>query len=93
MAVIQLRIDEATKKEAMKIYEDLGLDLSTAIRIFLSRSIQAKGFPFEMGQSNYMDIWEDMSKKAKEAGLSDLSLDEINNLIKKTRDERNKKED
>ena len=39
-SLIQLRIDDKLKTEATDIFEKLGLDLSTAIRIFLTRSVQ-----------------------------------------------------
>ena len=38
-SLIQLRIDDKLKTEATDIFEKLGLDLSTAIRIFLTRSV------------------------------------------------------
>ena len=46
--LLQLRIDEKLKQEATEIYSQLGLDLPTAIRIFLTRSVQMKGIPFSM---------------------------------------------
>ena len=48
MATIQLRVDDQVKKEATEIFEELGLDLSTAIRMFLKRSIAVGGVPFGM---------------------------------------------
>ena len=41
-----IKIDEETKKEAQKLFKDLGLSLSTAINIFLKQSIREKGIPF-----------------------------------------------
>lgn len=46
--LIQVRVEENLKREASKIYEELGLDLSTAIRLFLKRSITENGIPFSM---------------------------------------------
>lgn len=34
MGMIQLRVDDDLKQQATKVFEELGLDLSTAIRIF-----------------------------------------------------------
>ena len=34
--LVQIRVDEKLKDDAAAVYEDLGLDLSTAVRIFLS---------------------------------------------------------
>ncbi len=46
--LVQIRIDENLKKSAVKIFDQLGLDLPTAFRIFLKRSVEEGGIPFEM---------------------------------------------
>lgn len=46
--LIQLRVDEKMKKDATEVFDKLGLDLSSAIRIFLARAIQEEGIPFSM---------------------------------------------
>ncbi len=48
MSYIQIRIDEELKEEAVKLFNDLGLDLSTAIRLFLKKSIDDKKIPFKL---------------------------------------------
>ena len=42
MSYIQIRIDDELKEEAVKLFNELGLDLSTAIRLFLKQSIDDK---------------------------------------------------
>ncbi len=42
-SLVQVRVDEQLKEEVTNIYEELGMDLSTAIRIFLKRSVQEQG--------------------------------------------------
>lgn len=46
MATIQTRIDEKTKKKAQKILAKLGLDLSSAIKMYLVQIIAHQGIPF-----------------------------------------------
>ena len=41
-----IKIDEETKREAQKLFKDLGLSLSTAINIFLKQAVREKGIPF-----------------------------------------------
>ena len=41
-----IKIDEETKKEAQKLFKDLGLSLSTVINIFLKQAIREKGITF-----------------------------------------------
>jgi len=51
---IQVRTDQATKKTAQLILEKLGLDLSTAINIYLVQIIEKQGIPFEVVTENGM---------------------------------------
>ena len=37
--LVQIRVDEKLKDDAAAVYENLGLDLSTAVRIFLSAAL------------------------------------------------------
>jgi len=48
MSFIQIRVDEKIKKEATTIFNKLGLDMSTAIKIYLVKVINGKGIPFEI---------------------------------------------
>ena len=46
--VLQVRMDEDLKNEASDLFEKLGLDIPTAIRIFFKRAVTVKGIPFEL---------------------------------------------
>lgn len=48
MATLQIRIDDGLKKQADALFSSLGLDTSTAIRIFLNASIEHSGIPFSV---------------------------------------------
>lgn len=41
-SIIQFRVDDELKNEAAAVYEKLGIDLSTAMRMFLKRSVMEK---------------------------------------------------
>lgn len=43
---INIRIDKNTKKDAEKVFDKVGLSMSSAITLFLKRCINAKGIPF-----------------------------------------------
>ena len=49
---IQLRVDDDLKSAADELFASLGLDTSTAIRIFLTMSIETGGLPFEVKNPN-----------------------------------------
>ncbi len=48
MATLQIRIDDTLKKQADILFSSLGLDTSTAIRIFLNAAIENAGIPFSV---------------------------------------------
>ncbi len=41
-----VRLDVLVKEESEKLFNDLGLTLSSALNIFLRQALQAQGFPF-----------------------------------------------
>ena len=43
-----IRIDEDVKKQADALFEELGLNMSTAINIFLRQALSNNGLPFEI---------------------------------------------
>lgn len=47
-SVLQVRVEESLRAQAAAIYEELGIDLQTAVRIFLKRSVKENGLPFRM---------------------------------------------
>ena len=48
MANIQVRIDDNTKTAADFLFNSLGLDISTAVRMFISSALDNNGLPFEV---------------------------------------------
>lgn len=48
MATLQIRIDDTLKEQADTLFSSLGLDTSTAIRIFLNASVENAGIPFSV---------------------------------------------
>ena len=47
-AVLQTRVDMQIKKEAEMLFNSLGLDTSTAIRLFLKQAVNQQKIPFEI---------------------------------------------
>ena len=52
MATITIRVDEKVKKEAEELFHEMGLNMSTAMNIFLKRCILEEGIPFELKVPN-----------------------------------------
>ena len=71
---LNVRINKDTKKQAQKVFEELGLDLSSAIKLFLNKAIVTKSIPFEVRTVNgytpkyeaqLLKELEDMKKNGK----------------------------
>ena len=45
---ITVRMDSDIKKQCEAIYGELGINLTTAINVFLRQSLRAGGFPFDV---------------------------------------------
>jgi len=46
--VISVNVDKKTKEEATKVFNDLGLNMSVAVNIFLKACIKENGIPFQI---------------------------------------------
>lgn len=92
MALIQVRVDEELKNQANAIYNELGIDLSTAVRMFLKKSVLEGGIPFDTKVDqltlNAILSIDKMRTLSENNGNSEISLDEINKEIKLARAER-----
>ncbi len=95
-SLLQVRVDDSLKDQAARVFDNLGIDISTAVRMFLKRAVMDNGIPFRMtlpkepfsAERGYRAMQE-ISESAQRNGVSDLSLDEINAEIEASRSERN----
>lgn len=46
MANLQIRIDKALKEHAGQVAQEMGIDLSCAVRLFLTQMVWENGLPF-----------------------------------------------
>ena len=87
--LLQVRVDRGLKEEAAAIYDAIGIDLPTAIRMFLKRTVMVGGLPFE-GKLVIKDnaarrAFVSMRQKVEAAQEDEPSLDEINEYISSVR--------
>ena len=52
---IQVRVDAKLKKQADQVLDDIGLDIPTAIRLFLRKVVVSKSIPFELKSSKFTE--------------------------------------
>lgn len=48
MANINMRIDDNLKRDAELLFDELGLNMTTATTIFLKQCVRCRGIPFEL---------------------------------------------
>lgn len=97
-SVMQVRVDDELKAKAAAVYEELGIDLPTAIRMFLKRSVVVNGVPFSMTlpKSEYraeraVRAIQSLSDTARKNGTAEMTLDAINAEIAAARADRKAK--
>ena len=56
MSTIQVRANDKTKKKAQHVLKNLGLDLSTAINMYLVQIVVEEGIPFPIRTAKGMTL-------------------------------------
>lgn len=47
-SLLQVRVEDSLKDKAVQVFDNLGIDTSTAVRMFLKRAAMENGIPFAM---------------------------------------------
>lgn len=96
--LVQVRIDDELKEQATAVYDALGIDLSTAVRMFLKRSVMVNGVPFDMTlpKCDYkaeiaVEALQRLSDSAMENGTSEITLEDINAEIASVRNSKSRR--
>lgn len=79
----QIRIDCNVKKEATKLFKNLGLDMSSAVNIFLRQCILKGGLPFSVEIPQYkketIEAMEEGIQISKDSSAKTFnSIEELN---------------
>ena len=88
-ALLQVRIDKNLKEQTASIYDAIGIDLPTAIRMFFKRTVMVGGLPFDgkliVRDNAAQRAFASMRQKVEMAQEEEPSLDEINEFISSVR--------
>jgi DNA-damage-inducible protein J len=68
-ANINVRTDAELKAQAQQIFESIGLDLSTAVNLFLKQTVRANNLPFVVGMSYRYSAGNVTTKRASRYGV------------------------
>ena len=92
---IQVRVDDHLKESADTLFSSLGLDTSTAIRMFLVASMEAGGIPFAVRKESWeeRELRLQAAEAYREAGGNFLTKEEslanVRSAIERGRAKRN----
>lgn len=94
-ATFSIRMDEALKKQFDSLCADFGMNATTAFNIFARAVVREQKIPFEIratskekSREDGLKAFQTLREEARINGLQDLTLDEINDEITKTRQEK-----
>ena len=93
-ANISIRLEKTLKERFCELCSALGLSTTSAITLFIRAALREKKIPFEIAVDESQELrekaienFESMRQSVANAGMQDLSLDEINAIIKEVRNE------
>ncbi len=94
---VNVRVDENVKRNVESLFESMGMNISTAVNMFFRQCLLEEAIPFQPRGNRREVILEKGRKALREAqnqavlnGTSELTLDEINEMIKECRAEEKK---
>ena len=96
---LSIRMDKELKSEADQMFNEMGMNLTTAITIFVRQALREKKMPFESSlqndkreqiRLNAINTVDKMRKDAKEKGFDKITIDDINEEIDAVRTKRTK---
>lgn len=81
-----IRMDNNLKEEFDSICEDFGMTATTAFNIFAKAVVRERRIPFEIKSTNKgLEAFRKLRAEAAANGIQDMSLEEINEEIRKSR--------
>jgi len=80
---IQIRIDKMTKSKAKKVFESIGLDMSSAIKMFLHQTINLGTLPYEIRDKNGFTFRQtrEIKESLKDAKKNPKGYKNLNEMI------------
>ena len=88
-----IRLDSDLKNRFDTLCEGFGMSASTAFNIFVRTVVRKRKIPFEIRAKSIEDsekkallAFDKMREDVAAAGVQDLSIDEINEIIREVRD-------
>ncbi|MBR3416808.1 MAG: type II toxin-antitoxin system RelB/DinJ family antitoxin [Clostridia bacterium] len=91
-STFSVRMDETLKKQFDGLCQEFGMNASVAINVFARAVVRERRIPFEIASSDNeitregaLDAIRALRARAKANGVSGMTLDEINEEIRRAR--------
>lgn len=90
-----VRMDSETKKRFDELCKDFGMSANTALNLFARTVVKQERIPFDVESERevrqkelsrrFGEVVDELRAEALRNGVSDMTLEEINSIIKETR--------
>ena len=90
-SMINVNVPKDVKEEATILFNDLGLNMSTAINIFLKKAISERGIPFKIKQQQPKSDLIQALKEVEDMENGNLKKKSYHNIDKMFKDILNEK--
>lgn len=82
MAQVNIRMDDDLKVQADKLFDELGLNMTTAFNMFVRQTLRQGGIPFEVTtdpfyNSSNMKVLRQSIREAEEGKVIRKTMDEL----------------
>ncbi len=75
-STLQIRIDSNLRKEADELFAHAGLDMSSAVRLFLRQSVIRRRLPFEVLSENPDPFWSEANQRVLRESIESIERGE-----------------
>ncbi len=81
---MSIRLDSEVKEQAQQVFNNLGMDMTTAINIFLRQAIQYQGLPFDVRLDENRKLLEVLTDLDQNRNMSQ-SFESVSGLMEDLR--------
>ena len=81
---MSIRLDSEVKEQAQQVFNNLGMDMTTAINIFLRQAIEYQGIPFDVRLDESRNLLEVLTDLDQNRNMSQ-SFESISDLMEDLR--------
>ena len=88
---INVRVDENVKRNVEVLFDEMGMNISTAVNMFFKKCLMENALPFQPRAKAGISLKEALRESQEQAVLnktSNMTLSEINKVIKKCRQDK-----